>query len=147
MLSRTSVWRHFDLWLLAAVLVLTAYGVLMIQQRLDDLLAELPSQPDTDGKRVYWPSEGMSANWAGLRQAGDRGIDEVPEAELMNCAREALKQLLVADEDTVTRYMGNLLGQQRVTRQAQEKLAVGLDGLRRLHEVQEVAGGLRLVSV
>ena len=119
----------------------------LIQQRLDDLLAELPSQPDTDGKRVYWPSEGMSANWAGLRQAGDRGIDEVPEAELMNCAREALKQLLVADEDTVTRYMGNLLGQQRVTRQAQEKLAVGLDGLRRLHEVQEVAGGLRLVSV
>ena len=34
MLSRTSVWRHFDLWLLAAVLVLTAYGVLMIHSAI-----------------------------------------------------------------------------------------------------------------
>ncbi len=31
MLSKTSVWRYFDLWLLAAVLLLTAYGVLMIR--------------------------------------------------------------------------------------------------------------------
>ena len=31
MLSRTSVWRHFDLWLTAAVLLLTAYGILMIR--------------------------------------------------------------------------------------------------------------------
>ncbi len=31
MLSRTSVWRHFDIWLLAAVLLLTGYGVLMIR--------------------------------------------------------------------------------------------------------------------
>jgi rod shape determining protein RodA len=31
MLSNTSVWRHFDLWLTAAVLILTAYGVLMIR--------------------------------------------------------------------------------------------------------------------
>jgi rod shape determining protein RodA len=31
MLSRTSVWRHFDVWLLAAVLLLTTYGILMIR--------------------------------------------------------------------------------------------------------------------
>lgn len=34
MLSRTSVWRHFDLWLFAAVLILTAYGVLMIHSAI-----------------------------------------------------------------------------------------------------------------
>lgn len=31
MLGQTSVWRHFDLWLTAAVLLLTAYGILMIR--------------------------------------------------------------------------------------------------------------------
>lgn len=117
-----------------------------IQQRLDTLLAGLPSRADTDGKPVYWPPEVNPADWSGLRELGDREVGEVPEAELMNCAREALKQLLVGDEDAVTRYMGNLLGHQRVTRQAQERLAVGLHGLRRQEDVQEVAGGFRLVA-
>ena len=31
MLSKTSVWRHFDIWLTAAILLLTAYGILMIR--------------------------------------------------------------------------------------------------------------------
>jgi rod shape determining protein RodA len=31
MISRTSVWRHFDLWLVAAIFLLTAYGILMIR--------------------------------------------------------------------------------------------------------------------
>ncbi len=31
MLSKTSVWRHFDIWLMAAVLLLTAFGILMIR--------------------------------------------------------------------------------------------------------------------
>lgn len=31
MLDKTSVWRHFDIWLTAAVLLLTAYGILMIR--------------------------------------------------------------------------------------------------------------------
>ncbi|MCP4358174.1 MAG: rod shape-determining protein RodA [Chloroflexi bacterium] len=31
MFARTSTWRYFDIWLVAAVLVLTAYGVLMIR--------------------------------------------------------------------------------------------------------------------
>lgn len=31
MLSKTSVWRYFDLWLFAAVLLLTTYGIVMIR--------------------------------------------------------------------------------------------------------------------
>lgn len=31
MFSRTSTWRYFDIWLLAAVLLLTAYGILIIR--------------------------------------------------------------------------------------------------------------------
>ncbi|MCL4871833.1 MAG: rod shape-determining protein RodA [Anaerolineae bacterium] len=34
MLSRTSVWRHFDLWLMAAVFILIAYGILMIHSAI-----------------------------------------------------------------------------------------------------------------
>ena len=34
MLSRTSVWRYFDVWLLAAVILLTGYGVLMIRSAI-----------------------------------------------------------------------------------------------------------------
>ena len=34
MLSRTSVWRFFDVWLLAAVLLLTGYGILMIRSAI-----------------------------------------------------------------------------------------------------------------
>ena len=32
--QRTSVWRHFDFWLLAAVLLLTAYGIVMIRSAI-----------------------------------------------------------------------------------------------------------------
>ncbi|NJN55027.1 MAG: FtsW/RodA/SpoVE family cell cycle protein [Anaerolineae bacterium] len=31
MLARSTTWRYFDIWLLAAVLLLTAYGVLIIR--------------------------------------------------------------------------------------------------------------------
>lgn len=34
MLSRTSVWRFFDVWLLVAVLLLTGYGILMIRSAI-----------------------------------------------------------------------------------------------------------------
>ena len=34
MLGKTSVWRYFDVWLLAAVLLLTAYGILMIRSAI-----------------------------------------------------------------------------------------------------------------
>lgn len=46
MLSKTSVWRHFDLWLLSAVLLLTAYGILMIRSAVTGApaLEGLPNQ-------------------------------------------------------------------------------------------------------
>jgi rod shape determining protein RodA len=46
MLSNTSVWRHFDLWLTAAVLMLTAYGILMIRSAVTGAPAfePLPTQ-------------------------------------------------------------------------------------------------------
>ena len=31
MVNRASVWRYFDIWLVAAVLLLTAYGILIIR--------------------------------------------------------------------------------------------------------------------
>ena len=31
MLSKTSVWRFFDVWLLAAVMLLTGYGILVVR--------------------------------------------------------------------------------------------------------------------
>lgn len=34
MLSKTSVWRYFDVWLLAAVMLLTGYGILMIRSAI-----------------------------------------------------------------------------------------------------------------
>lgn len=46
MLSRTSVWRYFDIWLMAAVLLLTAYGILMIRSAVTGAPAfeRLPAQ-------------------------------------------------------------------------------------------------------
>lgn len=34
MLSKTSVWRYFDVWLLAAVMLLTGYGILIIRSAI-----------------------------------------------------------------------------------------------------------------
>ena len=44
MFSRTSTWRYFDIWLVAAVLLLTAYGILMIRSAVTGapLLEPLP---------------------------------------------------------------------------------------------------------
>ena len=53
--SRTSVWRHFDLWLMAAVLLLTAYGVLMIRSAVTGAPAFAP----LPGLQVRWAAIGM----------------------------------------------------------------------------------------
>jgi rod shape determining protein RodA len=42
MLTRTSVWRHFDIWLMAAVLLLTAFGILMIRSAVTGAPAQEP---------------------------------------------------------------------------------------------------------
>ncbi len=51
--SRTSVWRHFDLWLMAAVLLLTAYGVLMIRSAVT-------------GAPAFEPLPGLQVQWAAI---------------------------------------------------------------------------------
>ncbi len=51
MFSRTSVWRYFDIWLVAAVLLLTAYGVLMIRSAVT-------------GAPAFEPLPGLQVRWA-----------------------------------------------------------------------------------
>ena len=51
--SRTSVWRHFDLWLMAAVLLLTAYGVLMIRSAVT-------------GAPAFEPLPALQIQWAAI---------------------------------------------------------------------------------
>ena len=53
--SRNSVWRHFDLWLMAAVLLLTAFGVLMIRSAITGAPAFAP----LPGLQIQWSLIGM----------------------------------------------------------------------------------------
>ncbi len=55
MLSSTSVWRHFDIWLTAAILLLTAYGILMIRSAVTGAPAfeGLPTQ------QIVWAAAGF----------------------------------------------------------------------------------------
>lgn len=55
MLARTSVWRYFDFWLLAAVLLLTAYGVLMIRSAVTGAPA-LEGHPN---QQIIWSVVGV----------------------------------------------------------------------------------------
>jgi rod shape determining protein RodA len=55
MLDRFSVWRHFDLWLTAAVLLLTAYGILMIRSAVTGAPALEPLPVD----QVRWAAIGL----------------------------------------------------------------------------------------
>ncbi|MCA9936305.1 MAG: rod shape-determining protein RodA [Ardenticatenaceae bacterium] len=55
MTERTSVWRHFDIWLAAAVLLLTAYGILMIR-------SAVTGAPALEGhplRQFYWAIAGI----------------------------------------------------------------------------------------
>ena len=55
MLARLSVWRYFDIWLTAAVLLLTAYGILMIRSAVTGAPAfeGLPTQ------QIIWAVAGI----------------------------------------------------------------------------------------
>ncbi len=55
MLSRTSVWRYFDVWLLAAVMLLTGYGILMIRSAITGAPA-FESYPQ---QQLIWAVLGM----------------------------------------------------------------------------------------
>jgi rod shape determining protein RodA len=53
--SRTSVWRYFDIWLVAAVLLLTAYGILMIRSAVTGA----PDLERTPTDQVRWAVIGI----------------------------------------------------------------------------------------
>ncbi|MAT95805.1 MAG: hypothetical protein CL608_01460 [Anaerolineaceae bacterium] len=53
--GRTSVWRYFDIWLVAAVLLLTAYGILMIRSAVTGA----PAFEDLPGDQVQWAVIGV----------------------------------------------------------------------------------------
>ncbi|MGH2536178.1 MAG: FtsW/RodA/SpoVE family cell cycle protein [Candidatus Promineifilaceae bacterium] len=51
----TSVWRHFDLWLMAAVLLLTAYGILAIRSAVTGA----PAFEDYPQRQLAWAAGGI----------------------------------------------------------------------------------------
>lgn len=55
MLSKTSVWRYFDLWLMAAVVLLTAYGVLMIRSAITGS----PAYESLPSDQIQWAVIGL----------------------------------------------------------------------------------------
>jgi rod shape determining protein RodA len=55
MLSRTSVWRYFDIWLTAAVVLLTAYGILMIRSAVTGA----PAFQALPGDQIQWAVIGL----------------------------------------------------------------------------------------
>ncbi|MBK8903010.1 MAG: rod shape-determining protein RodA [Anaerolineaceae bacterium] len=50
MVNRTSVWRYFDIWLVAAVLLLTSYGILIIRSAVTGA----PAFEDLPADQVRW---------------------------------------------------------------------------------------------
>lgn len=55
MLSRPSVWRYFDYWLLAAVVLLTGFGILMIRSAVTGA----PAFEALPGQQVLWAVVGL----------------------------------------------------------------------------------------
>lgn len=56
MLSKPSVWRYFDYWLLAAVVLLTGYGILMIRSAVTGA----PAFEALPGQQVLWGFVGLA---------------------------------------------------------------------------------------
>jgi rod shape determining protein RodA len=55
-MKTTSVWRYFDLWLLAAVLLLTAYGILAIRSAITGA----PAQEDFPQRQIVYAALGLA---------------------------------------------------------------------------------------
>ena len=55
MVNRSSVWRYFDIWLVAAVLLLTSYGILMIRSAVTGA----PLQAGLPADQVQWAIIGV----------------------------------------------------------------------------------------
>lgn len=56
MLSKPSVWRYFDYWLLAAVILLTGFGVLMIRSAVTGA----PAFEALPGQQILWAGVGLA---------------------------------------------------------------------------------------
>lgn len=50
MSSRLSIWRYFDVWLVSAVVLLTAYGIMMIRSAVTGA----PDQEPLPGRQMQW---------------------------------------------------------------------------------------------
>lgn len=128
--------------------IVSAYGFqrtgTRILQRLNQQLDQFHAQPAYH-QRVYWSAPHQAQTWRGWRELADREIDDVPLIELAQCAQWVLTQLVVAEEDTITRMMGNVLGYSRVTRSTQDKLRAGLVYLQDEHRVEHSSSGWKLV--
>lgn len=55
MLSKPSVWRYFDFWLLGAVILLTGYGILMIRSAVTGA----PAFESLPGQQILWAVVGI----------------------------------------------------------------------------------------
>ena len=56
-MKQTSIWRHFDLWLAAAVIMLTGYGIIMIRSAVTGA----PAQEPLPGLQLIWALAGLMA--------------------------------------------------------------------------------------
>ena len=75
--QETSVWRHFDLWLTAAVMLLTAYGIMMIESAVTGA----PAFEPLPGRQLLYAIVGLVVMvifvvllLAGLLYAWKRGL-------------------------------------------------------------------------
>jgi len=56
MLSKPSVWRYFDFWLLGAVILLTGFGILMIRSAVTGA----PAFESLPGQQILWAGVGLA---------------------------------------------------------------------------------------
>ena len=115
-----------------------------IQERLQTLQQDCGHQGQDHERLFLWPTMLDLGSWWGFRQTGGRDVADIHVQELANLARAALDSLVVADEATILKQMGALLGIQRVTAPTQARLRVGLQRLETWNETEQVSGGIRL---
>lgn len=115
-----------------------------IQERLQTLQQNCGHVDHDNGRLFLWPFTLELRRWRGFRQPGGRDVADIHVRELANLARAALDKLVVADESTILKQMGALLGIQRVTAPTQARLRQGLQCLQADNETEQVSGGMRL---
>jgi very-short-patch-repair endonuclease len=117
-----------------------------IQERLQTLQQGCGS-PGKDNERLFlWPATLNLQTWQGFRQLGGRDVADIHVQELANLARAALEELVVADEATIIKHMGSLIGVQRVATPTQTRLRQGVQHILASGITEQVAGGIRLMS-